>query len=171
MTPVGGTDPQDGEGPREGGSPEGGHRTGGLRPAREALTPPPRTQEPAVSSPIPSAGDELSLSELRSLPTTERREFQDPQGVEWTATVVGRAVSGTPPDRGAPLLLVRFHRTVDSQAREVAPWPALEALVVAGELATLPEEKLQETLTRARPASNPRDEGYRRPPVQPISRR
>lgn len=163
-------DPQGGGEPQEGGAPEGGPREGGLRPAREALTPPPRIPEPpTVSSPIPS-GDPVSPSELRALPAMEQRGFQDSQGVDWTATVVGRAVSGTPPDRGAPLLLVRFQRTADPEGGEIAPSPVLEELVVAEELGTLQEEMLQGWLARARPAPRPREEGSRGPPGEPNSR-
>lgn len=65
---------------------------------------------------------------------------------EWVARVVGRNMSGRPPDQGrAPLLLLAF-------ARADAPdKPLLEALRVGRVLDQLSEEQLVESLNRARP--------------------
>jgi len=146
MSLAGAAGPGDGEGEgggeRGGGSPEGGRREGGLPSAREALPP---ARPPEVATPHPGPG---------ALPGMEEREFQDPQGVHWTVNVIGRAVSGTPPDRGAPLLLVRYQRMEVPEGEGGTPSP-LEGLVVAGELATLSEEALHGLLARARPAPTP----------------
>jgi delta 1-pyrroline-5-carboxylate dehydrogenase len=73
----------------------------------------------------------------------------DALGEPWTVRVRGRGLSGTPPDRGAPLLLLQFRREDDGAG--IGSGEMVERLVVARGLDELSEEQLQGFLTDALP--------------------
>lgn len=77
----------------------------------------------------------------------------DAIGAPWTVRVRGRGLSGTPPDRGAPLLLLQFRRE-DPEAAGAGRGEMVERLVVARGLEDLTEEQLQGFLADALPPSS-----------------
>lgn len=119
---------------------EGGRRPdGGLRSAREGFTPSRPLESATPGAPPPAA---------LGAPRPEERAFMDAAGAPWTVRVRGRGLSGTPPDRGAPLLLLQFRRE-EGAAEGEGTGELLERLVVARGLEGLTEEELQGFLSAA----------------------
>lgn len=118
---------------------------GGLRSARDGfpLTRPP---EHAV---VP--GSPLHPVPAHRYP--EETSFLDAVGKPWAVRVRGRGLSGTPPDRGAPLLLLQFRRDGDD-TQDSGKGEMVERLVVARGLEELSEEQLQGFLADALPPAS-----------------
>ncbi len=121
----------------------GGERRpdGGLRSAREGF--------PLARSPEPAVGPGSQLPTAPAPRHPEELGFMDGLGEPWTVRVRGRGLSGTPPDRGAPLLLLQFRREDDGAG--IGSGEMVERLVVARGLDELSEEQLQGFLTDALP--------------------
>ena len=77
----------------------------------------------------------------------------DAVGKPWAVRVRGRGLSGTPPDRGAPLLLLQFRRDGDD-TQDSGKGEMVERLVVARGLEELSEEQLQGFLADALPPAS-----------------
>lgn len=124
----------------------GGRRPdGGLRSARDGFP----LSRPPESTATPTPGP-LAASSARA---SEERVFMDAGGDAWMVRVRGRGLSGTPPDRGAPLLLLQFRR--DQEAVDgVKGGEMVERLVVARGLDGLSEEQLQGFLADALPPAS-----------------
>lgn len=84
------------------------------------------------------------------------RDFEY-DGESWTAELSGRTRSGTPPDSGAPLMLVRF-RPTESEAPE-----DLQAWAVGRTLDELSDVQLAELAGRAQPLPPSSDPAPRAP--------
>lgn len=112
---------------------------------RESLPdrgPRPPRPAPARPTPVRKAMGPERVEEPPEAPTVPFRHGEE----EWVARVVGRALTGLPPDPGrAPLLLLSF-------ARADAPdEPVLEAVRVGRRLDDLSEDDLSDALAAARP--------------------
>lgn len=118
---------------------------GGLRSARDGF-PLRRPSEPAVPTPDP-------VPVGRGSTAPEEMVFRDAAGEPWTVRVRGRGLSGTPPDRGAPLLLLQFRRE-DPDHHGAAGREMVERLVVARGLEELSDEQLQGFLADALPPAS-----------------
>lgn len=124
-------------------SGEAGRRPdGGLRSAREGF---PVTRPPEPAAPASARSPSASGTQA-----PEERTFLDAGGDPWVVRVRGRGLSGTPPDRGAPLLLLQF-RPGDEGMDGVKKGEMVERLVVARGLEGLSEEQLQGFLADALP--------------------
>lgn len=123
----------------------GGERRsdGGLRSAREGF--------PLTRPPEPAATPGSPLHQAPAHRHPEELGFMDAVGEPWTVRVRGRGLSGTPPDRGAPLLLLQFRRDdKDPEGRG----EMVERLVVARGLDEISEEQLQGFLADALPPAS-----------------
>lgn len=107
-------------------------------PVRDLMRPDEAEAESSASpSPAPPPSVELEID-----------------GIAWRVEVVGRTRSGTAPDTGAPLLLLRFRRETEGEGREAER----EAWAVSRSLSDLSELQLEELFGRSRPMPEDRDE-------------
>ncbi len=119
---------------RTGGGRESGGPADRPTPVREAMEAPALEDVLADPSELPSRSLEVD-------------------GEVWIARETGATRAGHPDDRGAPLLQVVFYREEDAAV------PVSEALVVGSSLEAIEEDRLRESLDRARPVPEGRSPG------------
>jgi hypothetical protein len=85
-------------------------------------------------------------------PSAESRTEIEVEGARWSVEVAGRSRSGTAPDSGAPLLLLRFRRGgEEAEGHGEGAARAREAWAVGVSLAGFSRLQLAEILARSRP--------------------
>lgn len=145
-----------GEGVQEGDAPGGGRpgptpaRAGPASPPQEGSGVVPGAQPEGGGAPPGTAGHGPSEGDA----SDALRNFLSGAGESWTVEVVGRGRTGTLPDVGAPLLLLRFRPALpgpgESGGTDSAPAPPPDHLAVGRRLEDLPDEVLDVLLSDAR---------------------
>lgn len=130
---------------------------GGPPRASEVAGPPAPPAPPPLAGAGGAEGGRAGATGVRDSATGEREErtFQAPDDARWRVVVAGRGRSGTPPDVGAPILLLRFlpapsGSQPDSPGPGPGDSPPVEQLAVGVGLDSFTDEALADLLTRAR---------------------
>jgi hypothetical protein len=126
--------------------------------------PTPASTPPGAPTPVRDlmrSEDEAHAEQRIVRPT---REFEC-EGERWTAELSGHTRSGTPPDSGAPLMLVRFRPTGSEGLGDQQAW------AVGRGLDDLSDVQLAELKARARPLPSSSDPAPRAPSARSRSSR